>query len=96
MKKEISQDNKDFYKLGYSNGVNCLERQLVQLKETNRNLWDMLTNLDKDEPLIGVLMSYKDTETVIRDLRKGVINYPLAAKLVCKRKKAKKKDNQAL
>lgn len=92
-KREISETDQAFYKLGVMDGEDRLKRTIKLLKTTNRALWDELTRLDRAEPLAssGVTISFADMERIIEILKRGKTRIALARKMKMMQRKAKKK-----
>lgn len=79
--RKISETDQAFYKLGFQNGQQQLERTLILLRTTNNQLWDELTRLDREDPVTGVVVPEVMVQQIIRALRKPTRNYRLARKL---------------
>lgn len=90
-KREISETDRTFYKLGVLDGEDRLNRTIKLLKTTNRALWDELTRLDRAEPLVGVMVSFFTTGRIIKSLEQSKNNLPLLRKLKKMQVAAKKK-----
>ena len=89
--KEISEDNKFFYNLGFSRGRDELKTVINLMQKTNRELYNEMLKLDDTKPLVGVLLSYNIVERVIKSLIKH--KNPKFAKLIEKlRDEAREKD----
>ncbi len=91
--RKITETDRAFYKLGLQEGENRLKRTLELLKTTNARLWDELCRLDETEPRVGVLLSFKTINQVIRNAKTGTVNSDLAYKLEKIRGEARKKYN---
>jgi hypothetical protein len=49
----------------------CTSKKLRLLEITNTNLWSMLTELDRTEPIEGVNLSFDLADRIVEGLRKG-------------------------
>jgi len=64
------------YKLGMMDGEKkhckeCRNKLISAMTTTNANLWEILNDLDKIEPIEGLVLSFKDAEDIIAALRSG-------------------------
>ena len=91
--RKITEIDRAFYKLGFQDGENRLKQTLNLLKTTNARLWDEPCRLDEAEPRVGVLLSSKMINQVIRNAKKGTVNPRLAHKLEKIRGEARNKYN---
>ncbi len=73
--KKITEENEDFYRLGFINGEGQLKAQIALFKKVNGMLFDELARLDRSDPKVGVLLSYKKIETIIRNLKRAKCNW---------------------
>lgn len=69
-RKKVTQENKHFYKLGYMNGENRLQKTIEALKKANHYLWEELTRLDQEEPRGGVIIDNKTLRGIVKALHK--------------------------
>ncbi len=67
-RRKISETERTFYRLGFLNGEQRLERTIELLRTTNGILWDELTRLDRDKPVVGVLLPYDTINRIITGL----------------------------
>ena len=93
--RKITQENKDFYRLGYLNGEHRLKRTIEVLAKANHHLWEELTRLDLKEPRGGVLIDYKTFGQILKHVTKKE-RFCLVKKLKLKENRAKNRDEHNL
>ena len=93
MANEMTDNDKYWYSLGFNNGEAQLKCTLEKLRASYHVLFDELTRLDKKQPVVGVLLSYKIIKSMLKAIRKGTVNYKLAAEIQRKYDEARAKDN---
>jgi len=64
------------YKLGLMDGEKvkcrqCRNRLVSALTTTNASLWEILNDLDKTEPIQGIILSFKEAQEVVVTLREA-------------------------
>lgn len=91
-KRKITNTDKAFYQLGYQDGERRERKMLLLLQKTNRALWDELCKLDERKPIVGVLMSFKVVERLIKSLKKPIKHLSLAREFNKMLKEAKRKQ----
>ncbi len=72
---------REAYRLGFNHGSGRLLYRMELLKRTNARLWDELTELDKIEPVDGIIVSLTDARKIIEVLRKPKKSHHFARKL---------------
>ncbi len=77
--RKYTESDKNWYKLGFMDGENQLRRTMEVLKTTNVRLYDELCRLDKDSPVVGVLLPFSVVERLVKQLKKP-INHPHLAR----------------
>ncbi len=80
------------YDAGFKNGEHQLDKTIVLLKKTNRQLYDELIRLDKISPVSGIAVNYKLMHSIINALKKPISRHDLAEKLVLMVKNARAKE----
>ena len=93
--REVTQENKYFYKLGFMNGENRLQKTIEAVIKTNAHLMQELLRLDREQPVVGVLLDYNTIDKIIKAISKPLANRPLAKKIQVKRNKSRQKDDYA-
>lgn len=58
------------YKLGLQDGLQRRKELFILLQKTNYRLWEELIQLDKKEPLDGVMLTLKQAEHLFKHLKK--------------------------
>lgn len=85
--KEISQENKNFFRAGLLEGnanKSVLKEALNTMMKTNRELYHIIMELDKVEPVVGVLLTFKLAKSALVSANANHTNYDLAKKIqVC-------------
>ena len=71
------------YRRGVRDGVQkeckkCTQKKMRLLAIANRNLWEILTELDRTDPVEGLVLSYDMAERVTEALAKGQRRIKLA------------------
>lgn len=93
-KREITERDRQFYKMGFLNGCAQHDQTVNKLRGAYAQLFEELTRLDREEPLMGVLLDYKLVGSIIKGLRnaKGSYYRGIALRLMRMKRKAQKKD----
>ena len=75
------EGNKTGYDRGLLDGTQHRHQLIKAMQITNNKLWDELVRLDREEPLIGVLVSFDFAEQLVKCVRSEAHNYRLATRL---------------
>lgn len=94
--RKISEENREFYRLGFLNGEAQLQSQVAKLRAAYGYLFEELTRLDREQPVVGVFLDYKTVNAIIKALKNATKNSRLASKLKKKKKEAQAKDAEAV
>lgn len=80
-KRKISEENRAFFKLGVLEGEQRMRKALADLKTVNRELCDIVMEMDKNQPVVGVMLDFKLARRVVKQCKIGRKNPPLANKI---------------
>ena len=74
--KELTEDNEDFFELGELEGERKAQRRIKELehllqksKKVNRHLLDIINEKDEKIPIIGVRLTHRMLNQVIKSLK---------------------------
>ena len=86
-RKPTERQLKAWLTVAYDKGVadgerkkcrHCTSKKLTLLTIANRNLWEILQELDRAEPINGVVLSIEMADNVVKALRRGKKNFRYA------------------
>jgi len=67
--REITDVDRAFYKLGVMDGENRNKQSLIALQNANRCLAEEIVRLDREDPIVGVVVPFRFAGVIIKSLR---------------------------
>lgn len=66
--RKVSEMDRTFYKLGVQDGEDRIRASLVAMQNANRCLAEEIARLDKEDPIVGVVVPFGIAERIAQSL----------------------------